>query len=61
LNRTSTIVAHPGLRVAAEAERDAARYAQALLLTPESRKRHNIEPPGDDYLERELAKLTGLG
>ena len=38
------LVAHPGLRVAAEAERDACRYAGALLLTPEARKRHEIVP-----------------
>ena len=37
-------VAHPGLKVAAEADRDACRYAAALLLTPEARKRHELEP-----------------
>ncbi len=37
-------VAHPGLKVAAEAERDACRYATALLLTPEARKRHDLAP-----------------
>ena len=36
------LVAHPGLKVAAEAERDAARYAAALLLTPQARKRHDL-------------------
>ena len=39
------LVAHPGLRVAAEAERDACRYATALLLTPEARRRHEIKAP----------------
>jgi P27 family predicted phage terminase small subunit len=39
------LVAHPGLKVAAEAERDAHRYATALLLTPEARKRHEVKPP----------------
>ncbi len=39
------LVAHPGLKVAAEAERDAVRYAGALLLTPEARKRHEVKPP----------------
>lgn len=39
------LVAHPGLRVAAEAERDACRYATALLLTPEVRRRHEIKAP----------------
>lgn len=37
-------VSHPGMRLAAEAERDACRYAQALLLTPEMRKRHELDP-----------------
>lgn len=38
------LVAHPGLKVAAEAERDACRFATALLLTPEARKRHDVTP-----------------
>ena len=44
------LVAHPGVKVAADAERDAHRYATSLLLTPEARKRHEIEPQrdGDD-------------
>lgn len=42
------LVAHPGVRVASEAARDAERYAKALLLTPESRSRHDIRPGGDD-------------
>lgn len=41
------LVAHPGLRVAAEAERDACRYASALLLTPEARRRHEIRVPAE--------------
>jgi len=46
------LVAHPGLRVAAEAERDACRYATALLLTPEARKRHDVHAPegADDLI-----------
>lgn len=47
------LVPHPGLKVAAEAERDACRYAGALLLTPEARKRHEIELGGladDEFL-----------
>jgi P27 family predicted phage terminase small subunit len=39
------LVAHPGLKVAAEAERDACRYATELLLTPGARKRHEIKAP----------------
>lgn len=40
-------VAHPGLKVASEAERDACRYASALLLTPEARRRHDLAPTTD--------------
>lgn len=43
------LVAHPGLKVAAEAERDACRYATALLLTPEARKRHDVRSPEGDH------------
>ncbi len=42
------LVAHPGLKVAAEAERDACRYGTALLLTPEARRRHEIKAPETD-------------
>lgn len=36
------LVPHPGLKVAADAEAAAWRYAGALLLTPEARKRHEL-------------------
>jgi P27 family predicted phage terminase small subunit len=51
------LVPHPGLRVAAEAERDAERFARALLLTPEARRRHDVKvvEDGDDA----LADLVG--
>jgi P27 family predicted phage terminase small subunit len=52
------LVAHPGLRVAAEAERDACRYATALLLTPEARQRHEIKAPEEGG---ELAFLASVG
>jgi P27 family predicted phage terminase small subunit len=51
------LVAHPGLRVAAEAERDACRYAGALLLTPEARQRHEIKAPEEGG---ELAFLASV-
>lgn len=38
------MVPHPGVRMAAEAERDAAKLAEALLLTPQARRRHDIRP-----------------
>ena len=37
------LVPHPGLRIADQAETAAHKYATALLLTPESRRRHNIQ------------------
>jgi len=43
------LVAHPGLKVAAEAERDACRYATALLLTPEARQRHDVKAPDHEH------------
>ena len=46
------------LKVAAESERDSHRYATALLLTPESRKRHNVKAAGNDA-EDELQALIG--
>ena len=39
---TGQTVAHPAIRVAREAEADARAAAQALLLTPEMRKRHEL-------------------
>lgn len=38
-------VAHPNLKTARDAERDAHDYATALLLTPESRHRHGVTVP----------------
>jgi P27 family predicted phage terminase small subunit len=38
-------VAHPNLKTARDAERDAHDYATALLLTPESRRRHDVLVP----------------
>lgn len=37
------LVAHPGLTVARNSERDAHLYATDLLLTPAARARHEIE------------------
>lgn len=37
---------HPGVRDARDHERDAHLYAEALLLTPASRKRHNVKDSG---------------
>ncbi len=51
------LVAHPGLRVAAEAERDACRFAQALLLTPQARARHDVKPPAEAF--EPLIELLG--
>ncbi|MGI8462578.1 MAG: P27 family phage terminase small subunit [Solirubrobacterales bacterium] len=39
------LVAHPAVKAAAEAERDACRFAQALLLTPDARRRHEVKTP----------------
>ena len=47
------LVPHPGLKVAADAEAAACRYAGALLLTAEARKRHElgrVDGPRDDDL-----------
>jgi P27 family predicted phage terminase small subunit len=46
------MVAHPGVKVASDADRDAERYARALLLTPESRSRHDVggEPDGEPFI-----------
>lgn len=50
------LVAHPGVKVASDAERDAERYARALLLTPEARSRHDVK--GRDGDEPFLASLA---
>jgi hypothetical protein len=45
-------------KLAGESERDAHRYANALLLTPESRKRHGVKPAnggGRDELQALVA------
>lgn len=50
------LVAHPDLKSAREAERDANGYAQDLLLTSRSRRQHNIKPKtGPSRLEALLA------
>ncbi len=41
------LVEHPGVKSEREADRDAHRYAQALLLTPESRKAELARKPKD--------------
>jgi phage terminase small subunit len=51
------MLAHVELKVAENAEAAALKYAQALLLTPESRKRHNVTLPTG--AEDALAKLVG--
>src|SRR5215212_7136212 len=56
-NSAPAMYAHVELQVAEKAEAAALKYAQALLLTPESRKRHNVSlPTGADD---ELARLVG--
>jgi P27 family predicted phage terminase small subunit len=44
---TGQLVPHPAWKVAADADRDAARYAADLLLTPAARKRADL-PHGHD-------------
>jgi P27 family predicted phage terminase small subunit len=39
--------AHPGLKVADSSERAALSYANALLLTADARKRHDLAPASD--------------
>lgn len=51
-------VAHPGLKVAAEAEAAALRSATALLLTPEARKRHGV---GAETVEDALDEILAIG
>ena len=52
---TGQPVAHPMFQVARQAELDAHKYATALLLTPEARAKHGIEP--DDGPDDELDGL----
>ena len=54
---TGQLVPHPGWRLAAEADRDAARYAGDLLLTPAARKRAGITMAATD----DEKFLAGLG
>ena len=50
------LVPHPGLKVAAEADATACRYAGALLLTPQARQRAGVEEKTvDDELSALLA------
>jgi phage terminase small subunit len=51
------LLAATKLKVAAECEAAAHKYATALLLTPESRKRHGIKASGNGA-EDELAALV---
>ena len=48
-------VPHPALKVAREAERDAAEYARDLLLTPRSRRTARLPETSD--LDSELAEF----
>lgn len=49
-------VTHPLLKVQRDAEADAHRYAEALLLTPASRKRNGVkEGPSQDDLDSMLS------
>jgi len=58
LQRTSTgtMIGHVEYQLAEKAEAAALRYATALLLTPESRKRHGVTIP--DSATSELDALT---
>jgi len=47
------------LKVAEAAEAAAHKYATALLLTPESRKRHGIKTTNGRAAEDELNALVG--
>ncbi len=44
LGSQGQLVAHPDVKMAREAERDASDYADDLLLTSKARRRHNIKP-----------------
>jgi P27 family predicted phage terminase small subunit len=39
------LVQHPDVKTLREAQQDAHRYAEALLLTPAARERASVEPP----------------
>jgi phage terminase small subunit len=52
------LLAAVNLKVASESEAAAHKYATALLLTPESRKRHGITASGNGA-EDELQALVG--
>ena len=54
---TGTLVGHVEYQVAEKAEAAALKYASALLLTAESRKRHGITVPGN--ATSELDALVG--
>ena len=51
------LVPHPGLKLAADAQRDACRYATTLLLTPEARKRNHLTRPNAP--SNELHEILG--
>lgn len=45
------LVPHPAQKLAREAELDAHRYAESLLLTPAARRKHEKEAQGGDDSE----------
>jgi P27 family predicted phage terminase small subunit len=49
------LTVHPGVKLSHEAARDAHRYAEALLLTPQTRARHGITTTQADTLDSILA------
>jgi P27 family predicted phage terminase small subunit len=53
---TGQPVTHPAVRIAREAERDAAEYARDLLLTPRARRTAGVAETTS--LEDELAELV---
>ena len=57
---TGQLKEHPGWKVAAEADRDAACYAVDLLLTPVARKRAGITAGSSPTEDFDLAAL-GVG
>ena len=52
------LVAHPGFKLATDAEEASLKYAKELLLTPKSRKSAGVENPEDDSA---LDKLLSEG